>query len=334
MCLCIAFSLCGCGIRMAVEWKPGREALFTVNGNEFPMPEAKILLMEYQYGMEKEYSQAGASEFWKQKTQSGETFEEYLKNQYVLDELILLKTLNLLWEEEKPEEFSEEAEKAAANAGREYYLQMTGPEKEMSGASEEDAVNLMRQYRKAELMQEALTAHMNQEVSQEEARVISISHILLRADPGDQAGREIARGTAERLLEQIRGGEDFDSLAAQYNQDSRTRYVISRGETEEAFEKMAFSLESGEVSEAVETENGFEIIKVLNSYEEALTASNREKIREARVRSAWQEECREYLEDKSVAVNTSSWDKAELQESQERSEKRFFEVYRTYFPES
>ena len=33
-------------------------------------------------------------------------------------------------------------------------------------------------------------------------------------------------------------------------------------------------------------------------------------------------------------MNTSSWENAQLQESQERSEKRFFEVYRTYFPES
>ena len=328
--LSLSLMLSGCGLQLDVEFRPGREALLEIEGDTLEMAEGKLVLMEAQYRMEEEYSGTGGEEFWSQTAGDGRTFEEYLKEETVLNELLYLEILNAA-AEERGVSLSAAEVADAQKAGQEYFAQMTEAEKKMPGASEEDVCSLIRSYRNAENMIGILVSEAGVEVSQEEARVITVSHILLRTEGMDASRKEEARKQAEELWERIQGGEDFDSLASQFNQDGKTRYTISRGETEEAFEEAAFALETGQVSPVTETPEGFEIIKSVSSYEESLPASNRESIRKEREKEVWQKYCSDWLEEKDAAVNQSSWEKADLQTSGDRSEKRLFEIYRTYF---
>lgn len=70
---------------------------------------------------------------------------------------------------------------------------------------------------------------------------------------------------ARRVLNQLAGGSDFDSLAAFY--DPRTRGELSwfpKGYLlEPKIEEAAFSLDVGAVSDIIQTQAGFHIIKVL-----------------------------------------------------------------------
>ncbi|MGE5542242.1 MAG: peptidylprolyl isomerase, partial [Bacillota bacterium] len=104
--------------------------------------------------------------------------------------------------------------------------------------------------------------------------------------------RHILVGTkdeADEVLKRVRAGEDFATLASALSTDTATKInggdlgFIGAGETEEAFEKAAFALKPGEVSEVVETSYGFHVIKV-EAREEAKPATledSREKIVEA-----------------------------------------------------
>ena len=95
-------------------------------------------------------------------------------------------------------------------------------------------------------------------------------HILVSpSGPGEEADRA-ARAKAEELLRRIRAGEDIADLARQYTDDPATKAqggdlgYFARGTMLDAFERAAFTLEVGEVSEPVKTEVGYHIIKVID----------------------------------------------------------------------
>jgi len=79
---------------------------------------------------------------------------------------------------------------------------------------------------------------------------------------------EKIRKRAEKLLEEINGGADFEKLAKQYSEDTVSAEkggdlgYFSRGTMVKPFEKMAFSLKPGELSPVVKTPFGFHIIKI------------------------------------------------------------------------
>jgi parvulin-like peptidyl-prolyl isomerase len=80
--------------------------------------------------------------------------------------------------------------------------------------------------------------------------------------PQQQAALERADG----ILERIREGEDFATLARRYSEDPGSRnsggeYIFGHGKMTPAFEAAAFALEPGEVSDIVETPFGYHIIK-------------------------------------------------------------------------
>ncbi|MGQ9456400.1 MAG: peptidylprolyl isomerase [Armatimonadota bacterium] len=111
----------------------------------------------------------------------------------------------------------------------------------------------------------------------EYAEWIKARHILVRfpAEEKDQAKKEeIAKQKADEIYARIKNGEDFAKLADEYsedpgNTDSKTGKKkggdlgwFSRGRMVQEFEKKAFELKAGEVSEPVKTFYGYHIIKV------------------------------------------------------------------------
>lgn len=86
---------------------------------------------------------------------------------------------------------------------------------------------------------------------------------------GELRSREIeARDKAAGIIEDIRSGADFSEKAKDSSEDTFTAEkggdlgLISRGEMVPDFEKVAFSLEKGEVSDPVKTQFGYHIIQV------------------------------------------------------------------------
>lgn len=71
---------------------------------------------------------------------------------------------------------------------------------------------------------------------------------------------------ANEILERIRKGESFASLAAEYSLDGSRKNggdlgFFGRGEMVKEFESAAFALQVGEVSGLVKTQFGYHIIK-------------------------------------------------------------------------
>jgi hypothetical protein len=81
--------------------------------------------------------------------------------------------------------------------------------------------------------------------------------------------RQLQKKKAEEILRRIQAGENFSELAKKYSDDVSAHSggqlgVVGRGTMLPKFEKAAFDLKVGEVSNLVKTVNGFHIIKCDN----------------------------------------------------------------------
>lgn len=96
---------------------------------------------------------------------------------------------------------------------------------------------------------------------------ISFQQVVVAPKPSDSA-RAAALEEAEEILERIRKGEDFEQLAQRFSDDPGSKAQggdlgwFRRGTMVPEFEKAAFALPPGAVSNIVETMFGFHIIKV------------------------------------------------------------------------
>jgi peptidyl-prolyl cis-trans isomerase D len=91
-------------------------------------------------------------------------------------------------------------------------------------------------------------------------------HILLKTQGQDTAA---VRKRAEGVLKEARGGADFATLARKYSEDVGSKgsggdlNFFGRGSMVKPFEDAAFAMEPGQISDLVQTDYGFHIIKVL-----------------------------------------------------------------------
>lgn len=108
----------------------------------------------------------------------------------------------------------------------------------------------------------------NRAVYFEKGESVGASHILVAVnDKATPEERKAAREKAEAILRLAKGGEDFAELAkTKSNCPSSAKGGdlgrIGKGETVPSFEKAAFALKPGELSEVVESPYGYHIIKV------------------------------------------------------------------------
>src|SRR5438552_905598 len=96
-----------------------------------------------------------------------------------------------------------------------------------------------------------------------------VEHILLMTVGKTDGEVEEIKRKAEDVLKQVKKGGKFEDLAKKYSEDPGSKDKggdlswITQGQTVPEFEKTAFSLTPGQVSDLVKTQYGFHIIKVV-----------------------------------------------------------------------
>jgi peptidyl-prolyl cis-trans isomerase D len=97
---------------------------------------------------------------------------------------------------------------------------------------------------------------------------VQIRHILLKTADKPQSEVQAIRKRIDDLLKQAKGGADFAALAQKNSDDTASAVKggdigwITRGQTVPEFEKSAFTLKPGQISDVITTVYGFHILKV------------------------------------------------------------------------
>lgn len=180
---------------------------------------------------------------------------------------------------------------------------------ETSGMTMEDLENEMETYLKIEkligpdieITDEAIQTYFEEnKAALGQSAEVEASHILTET-----------KEQAEEVAKKLADGGDFAKLAAEYSIDTATAEnggelgSFGEGEMAAEFEKAAFAMKPDEISEPVETEFGFHVIKVTGKTEaaEATLEGSKEKIKEILFDEALNSEYAAWLAEKQESYN-------------------------------
>lgn len=149
-----------------------------------------------------------------------------------------------------------------------------------NGGSEQ---RLRRDVKKSEILKFFMQKKMSEESPVSEAEIDSamngdryatVRHILkLTRGKTDEQKKEIHK-EMEKILKRAKSGEDFAKLAKEYSEDPGSKNNgglysnFEKGQMVPSFEKAAFTVPVGEISDIIETPYGYHILKVIDRKKE------------------------------------------------------------------
>lgn len=323
----------GIGTKVVLTTGFDKDEVFRIETSSCTLPE----LMVYLTNIQNRYESVYGEEIWETNV-DGVTLEENVKNM-ALAQIARIKTMNLMAKKYQVE-LNEEEKAGVENASRAYYDSLTEAEIEKMGVNEKTIRNLYSEFALAQKVYQYTIKDINPEISDDEARTITVQHILIKTYALDGTGRKIeytqqAREEAYELacevLRLARDGEDFEELIRKYNEDDQSTYSFGKGEMDLAFETAAFNLGTDEISDVVETEYGYHIIKCLTTFDKDETDANKVKIVEQRREEAFGQEYDAYVATLTRNLNEELWDSVAFIHDDEVNTQDFFRVYSEYF---
>lgn len=266
----------------------------------------------------KRYEEVCADQIWQVSVgEKGDDFEKYLKKQIraFMDEL---KIMNLM-AEDKGISLTSEERSVMDQAAAEYFSNLPQSVINSFGITEEDVKHMYEDYALAEKMAGQLTNNVALEVSDSDAKVIHVSQVKT----SDESEAEAFRKAASQE------NADFQSCAEDKGL-TVTERMLGRAEESEEYEKEAFSLSEGEISQVFQIENEYYVLKCTDDYDEDETAARKEKIYEERKRIAFQEIYDKFSASISVSYSSGLWEGIDLSTDVEENDADFFKIYEEY----
>ena len=325
--LCLTIASGGCGKKETAlsEEKLKEGELFRLNDVVCTKPEAFVFVLSQK----NRYEAGCGAGVWDVKV-GDRTFEEYMKEN-LQDFLVKMKCMVSMARQHEVE-LGDEDEKRIVQAAAAYLEGLPEQMQRDTGIDQKTVETVFREYYTASLLMEKLTADVSSEISEDEARVIAVQQIYLDTRGMDQAAKEQARTEAGALLARVQAGEDFSTVARDKNEADVFERVLVRGESEQAFEDAACALCLEEVSQVIETSEGFYLLRCVNNYDETKTAQNKEYLSKKHKADRFNEYYDAFVADVSAINNESAWESVSYRGSYGQMGTDFYKIYSQYFP--
>ncbi|MBR3811523.1 MAG: peptidyl-prolyl cis-trans isomerase [Agathobacter sp.] len=297
----------------------GQNHVFSVNGEKCSKEEARLYLCNYQ----NIYGTAYGLNLWEydlgEKEKNG-SLESYVKD-VTLSQLTNIMCMEQLAKQEKITLTEAEKKKVRA-AAEEYYKSLSKKERSYMDINKNKIEDIYEKYALAQKLYNTLTQGVDEEVSDDEARVIRIQKIFVSKNE-----------TALLVQQKLLNGEKFENLVSTYNEGEKTTINLSRKEAPKAVEDVAFCLDNNEVSDMITTEEGYYFIKCLNKFDEELTEENKKNIIVKRRKEQFDDKYLTLIETSEFELNERVWESIKIDASGEIKTKSFFEIYEKHFSE-
>ncbi|MBR5896195.1 MAG: peptidylprolyl isomerase [Lachnospiraceae bacterium] len=306
-----------------------KDELMRINNKTCYLPE----MMLYLTTIQNQYEEVYGPELWTQ-SHDGESLEKRVKDM-VLAKIAQVKVMNLMAESYGLTLNDKETE-AVKKASEAFFGSLNDREKEVLNVTEADIVEFYSEYALADKVYEYVIRDINPEISDDEARTISVQAILIKTYTLDARGNrlEYSERTVKEAAEKARlvhelavAGEDsFEALSAKYNEGDETTYTFKRGEMEETIEDVAFSLDKDQISNVFETSDGYMILKCVSDFDIDETQLNKVEILKARKEAVFDQTYDEFLEGLTKTLNEKLYDSIIMIHDPEVTTKTFFDV--------
>ncbi|RKM61383.1 peptidylprolyl isomerase [Butyrivibrio sp. CB08] len=308
--------------------------VFRIEDVSCSLQEAMVYLVNTQKG----YEDTFGSDIWGKETDAG-TVEDRLKES-VLAKLAQIKVMNLL-AAENGIELSKEELSLAKQASEAYYESLSQSDIDaMAGVTQEEITSIMEQQAIANKLYDYIIRDINPEISDDEARTITVEQILIKTYSVDESGEKIPFTEREKnaaynrirdILKKIWADESFEELMAEYNEADEGTISFGKGGMESVYETAAFNLGTEEISEIVETSEGYVLIKCISTFNREETEANKVKIVDKRKREVFGAQYDAFVATLTKQLNTKLWDSITLNEDEQVSSANLMDVYNEYF---
>ena len=311
-----------------------KNEVFRIEDMSCTLPEAMVYLINTKNRYESVYGR----EIWNVSL-DGVTLEENIK-ETVLAQLAQQKTMNLL-ARQNGVALSEEEEARVIQAAETYFQSLSEEEKSTLQITVKDVEELYREYALARKVYQYIIKDINPEISDDEARTITVQYIYFRTCVLDGTGKKIEYSEeekqeilrkAEEVRFQLKNEEaDFEELILKYSDSEEGTCSFGKGEKDQAFEDAAFNLETDEISDIVETPDGYYLIKCISTFNRTETDANKVKIVEKRREEVFGQEYEDFVAALTRNLNEDLWQSVSLAGTENITTSDFFDVFDKYF---
>ncbi|MCR5650313.1 MAG: peptidylprolyl isomerase [Lachnospiraceae bacterium] len=270
-----------------------------------------------------------------------ETLEQYLKRM-ALYRLARIKAMKLLAETQGISLDESESDKCL-KAAKEYFASLSEADKNLLGADEELINRMYSEFALADKVYKSITDDVNPEISDDEARTITVKQILIKTFYRDVSGNRIdynekqkreAYERASTMHKRLENGEDFDALAARYNEDSQIVYSFDKDSSlPKEFVDTAFNMETDEVSDIIETPFGYHVLKCVSTFDREETDENKLKILNKKKEEVFSKTYDEFVQSQYSGLNDELYNATTYDRSALETKESFFDVYNRIFEE-
>ena len=245
-------------------------AIAVVGDREIPKTEYDRLLAQAQAtyeAREQEFPEAGTPEFAQLRNALVRSLVEQAQFEIAAEELDVTVT------DEELDKRLDELKQQFFNGDEQKYQD----ELEKQGLTEEQVLKDLRTRMLSEKIFEKVTSEV--EVTDADIQAYYDENKSQFAQPASREVRHIlvkTKAKADDIHQQLENGADFAQLAKQFSTDPASKneggkFTAQKGATVAPFDKVAFELKTGELSEPVKTQFGWHIIEAVGDIEEATT---------------------------------------------------------------
>lgn len=236
---------------------------------------------------------------------------------------------------------NEEELSLAKEAGSDYFASLSSYEISTLNLTEDIIVGMYEEYALANKLYSEIIKDINPEISDDEARTITVEHILIKTYTIDGTGEKIeyteeakarAYEKAEEILAMAKDGEhEFKDLVLEYSEGDTNDYSFCKGDTDPIFEEAAFELGKDEISDIITTQYGYHIIKCLNTFNRDETDMKKIAIADEQREQVFGQQYDDYAATLMTYLNEDLWNSVEVTYDPGITTDSFFEVYHKYF---
>ena len=307
-------SASGCGVEkqiVTVTQQLTAKHVLKVDGEDYTLSQAKVYLVNYQniYGV------VSGVDLWE--TDSDHQLEDYVKSMSISQMTKILSMASLA--RSKEIDLKEQELLAVKRAAKAYLNSLSDEEKDYLNVSEAELEQMYEDYALAQKLYKSLTADINVEVSDDEARIMDAMQIFVSDKTKIKAAQR-----------DLNAGMDFLTVASAYNEAKDIKISFGRGDLPEKIENAAFSLENGELTNPMKMGEGYSIIYCVNKFNQDLTDLHKVQIVQQREKEAFGDVYDAYSRSISKKLYQKNWDSVTVESSAEIKTDCFFEIYQEY----
>lgn len=310
------------------------DEIFKIEDSVCTLPEIKVYLINLKNRYENVYGPG----IWNTNVE-GKSLAEAVKDNALAD-ISQIKAMNIQ-AGTKNISLSESELELASQAGKEYYDSLNSAEIQYFGVDVAVLTKMYEEYALANKLYEEIIQDITPEVSDDEARTITVQQILIKTYSTDDSGNKIEYSQDEKKTAferaqtihdfAVDGEHDFGELIDQYSEGEEKEYSFCKGEMDIDYETAAFNLGKDEISDIITTQYGYHILKCITTFNREETDINKISIIETEKERVFGEQYDEEASKLLTYLNEDLWNSLKIKSDLNITTDSFFEIYKKYF---